>query len=295
MALTNTATHRALLVDFTFDQTELPIGAIQTTTVETIRLTNWTSDLLVADGLFNTYLSFPRMGIRLPEFTGGFNDRKATLRLANQFGFLRTMTQGRAHSRVTVRIRQLNWDPEDAAVANVLTLWEGQIQSATTNPQGADGLVELSIDRCGGRTDIDINPRCSRRCWKRFGSAACGVDLDTLAEACTITAINGRTLTLQAGVLTAPVPSYWLGGTVVLDGAEIKIRSWNANTPTVMELAELPPRTVIDDLATLGVNARFTPGCDRTVVDCRVYNNEDQFAAYGLVIPEFNPLLERPD
>ena len=235
------------------------------------------------------YTSDPTLDIEMPELAGDFADRSCRIRVADAYGEFRAMLSGRAFGVMTCKVREVSFSPLNLTNSTELIIWEGQVESGTISPEGVPGVVELNLAACGGTLEAEAGTMLSERCDNRFGDLkTCTVDLEALKETGTITAITRTALTVTG--LTAPRANYWHGGYVILDGARIRIRSWTSDAPDTFRLNEFPPQSIVDQI--LPITATFYPGCDLSLANCRFYNNEDNFNAIGLTMPERNPLFE---
>jgi len=264
----------------------------------TLYLTSNTEPLTVQN---KSYAPEPSIEVSLPTFDGGVENKKATVRMTRSLTLLQKLSLGRAHQKVTMKVRQLTWDPTDLSDNTVTTIWEGDIVAAEINPEGRAGAAEIQLTPCGGGMDRVINPICSDRCWKKFGdSKNCRVDRDALGETVRIDAINGLTVRITSATTPSISPANrWDGGDMNFGGARIKIRSWNSFNPTVFELGEYPPQEFMD-VYTPGVSqaidlVQIRPGCDRSIQACRGYSNELNYGGIGLAMPLRNPNLEIGD
>lgn len=283
MALDLSSAYRALLVDFSYpgpNNTQVDIA-----------LTNFTEPLTV-DG--RVYSVEPAMQLLSPEFDASLNDKPTRLRLRNIYSFLRNAASGRAFPLIRVVIKSLTFSPENPGTlseTSVLYYWSGEVSQVTINPEGTEGLVEIESQFCGGSVDRELGIICSPQCWKKFGTTACGADLGLLKEAGIVQSISesGRVLTITG--LSQPSASYWQGGSVDLFGADVRIRNWNITDPTTFELSKYAPVDFTN--AVLPAAISVTPGCNRTLGDCRIFNNENSFGGLGIGLPDRNPQIDR--
>lgn len=257
-----------------------------------LRLTNAAGGLEI-DG--DVYLSEPTLEFQLPEYSGAIEvDDAARVRFADQYQFFRDIIGGRAAPRTVVRLREVAFDPETLAATSLLTLWAGDLEFGEINPEGKPGLVELRVSRCGGKIDRELGPEVSDLCWKRFGDPKnCGVDVEALAQATQVTAINRNRVTIVDPLVTGQVNFYWQQGSISRGDVRINIRLWESGTSFV--LSENPPQEWVDSLVTappLAVTLR--PGCRKILADCNRYNNTAEFGGLGIRIPARNILFELP-
>ena len=305
MSLINPSAHRAVLLDIEW------IGSFADPAQQnTLFLTSNTEPLTVQG---TTYTPEPSIEVSLPKYDGGVENRSAAVRITRQLQLARRLSLGRAHQTVTLRIKQLTWNPLDLTDNTLTTLWQGTVSGAEINPEGKAGAAELTIGPCGGGMDRTVNPICSSRCWKRFGDAkTCTIDRDSttapsgasLRQTVRIETINGLTVFVRAN--TEPSFSsadYWVGGDMNFAGVPIKIREWTAVNPGRFELAEFPPQEFMDNVAaalnsganTADLDVVIRPGCNRSIQACRRYGNEFNYGGVGLAMPLRNPNLEIGD
>lgn len=293
MSLIKPNANRAVLLDLQW------VGTVSDPNEQrTLYLTSNTEPLTVGN---KTYTPEPSIEVSLPSFDGGVENKKATVRMTRSLPLLQKLALGRSHQKVTMRVRQLTWDPTDLSDNTVTTVWQGDIVAAEINPEGKAGAAEIQLTPCGGGMDRVVNPICSDRCWKKFGDTKnCKVDRAALAETVRIDAISGLNVTITSATApTASPANRWAGGDMNFGGVRVKIRSWSVFNPLVFELGEYPPQEFMDvynpavSQATDLVEIR--PGCDRSVQACRGYGNEVNYGGVGLVMPLRNPNLEIGD
>ena len=290
MSLIKPNAHRAVLLDIEWvgsvDDPDLARGLYLTSNVQPLTIQG------------QVYASEPSIEVSLPDFDGGVENKKASVRLSRSVPLLQRLSLGRSHQRVTMRIRQLTWDPTSLSDNTLTTVWSGEVVASEINPEGKAGAAELTLDPCGGGLDRVITPICSNRCWKRFGDTKnCTVDRDSLAETVRIDLIEG--LTVRVTEATAPTTSpynRWIGGDMNLGGTLVKIRSWSATNPRVFELSEYPPQEFVDRFdPNVSQNSDLVdirPGCDRSIQACRGYGNEINYGGIGIAMPLRNPNIE---
>lgn len=256
-----------------------------------IYLTNSTAPLDV-DGA--VYLPVPSMEFRLPIYVGATipRDEAAIIRMADTQALWRDMTSGRAHPRVRVRLREVTFDIDTQTATALITLWTGFVEAVEVNPEGDEGLVEVTVGPCGGRTTNDPTPIVADTCWKVFGDPkTCKANRGGVNEIIStpIDALVGTKMTINQAVFTNAPPFFWQAGDVTREDLRIKIRSWS--TGPDLYLAELPPASWIPT-GPLTVAVRVRAGCRQILQDCRTFNNEENFGAPGRKIPARNVLFE---
>jgi uncharacterized phage protein (TIGR02218 family) len=189
---------------------------------------------------------------------------------------------GHAHSEVTIWISEC--DPRDIA-GTYRKAFMGTVRKITKNPRGATGLVAFEVAGHRYRIAIPLGLLCDAQCSWAFGDRTCQVDLSPIRQTGTITAINGRVITVSG--ISSTVARYWLFGYATLENLNLAVVEYT--TGHDLTLSRVPP------VSWLGATLTFTPGCDKSLKTCRNrWNNEVHFGGFGIAIPAYNPQLENP-
>ena len=250
------------------------------------RVTNWSD--WVEDDLAIQYEPVPEMNLEIPPITFGFDERplRFDLKLV-EGGFVDLVSRAVPFNddiRVTLReVRELEGDRKTN------WLFVGRLLRTVRNHRGKLGVVHFEcVNWKWGLNKIVAGLPTNPECENTFGFNGCSVDVQSRQEIGTITNIELGARIKVSGVSRAGLDvdfRYWRGGSVSYNGVTIYIR--NGNQQNTFQLArEVPPEWE-------GVQAKFLPGCDRSLGMCRdVWDNEEDFAGRGRRIPAYNPLFE---
>ena len=235
----------------------------------------------------NVFSPVPTMKVNLGKQEGGTQDAPATIEMPFDLEPV-TFMIGQTFYTVTVKI----WEVDPQNVADTLRVrWAGEIDRVDSNySQNAD-MIRVNIPGWKAKlADASIGLPVINECIRVFGEGNCHKNLAPLRETGTITAIDGKRVTLT-GLSSHPL-LYWKRGTIKFKGMELTIKAWNGSTLFIM--MRRPPA----DWA--GQSVVVTPGCLKTigavgggdVATCRYWGREEDFAGFGQKMPETNPLFE---
>ena len=244
------------------------------------RFTDWTEDI-VSGG--QTYLSDPRIGIKLPTESGGVQERPATLALPSTVAPADTLIAQTVHAQVSVLVTELI-PGDDTTLA---TLYSGWVNRARRGRRGDKNVASLQLNSIKGLLRSPLGIPAMRTCGWRFGDANCQkVVVPDLQESGTIATLTDDAVTIT-GLTTTATAGYWFRGYLEVDGERINIRRYD--TPNVFYLSRRPP----PDWNGAAVVA--TPGCDKTLSTCiERWDNGEHFTALGFKMPPRHPIIELP-
>jgi hypothetical protein len=243
------------------------------------RYTSWANPITDTDG---TFAVEPSIEVTINRQTAGSQDVPVQLRMLIQPP-LDTLTSQRTHSPVRVEIEEV--DPTDLTTRR--KVFAGLVKMSDRNLDGRSGIVQIEI--AGWRYSLDVMSNAwlaTTTCNSVLGDVVCGIDLTTLQETPTVSAVDGNLVTVT-GLTNSTTGGYWRFGYLAYDGLQITVREYT--TGSQFTLLKTPPASW------LGKTLTLTPGCDLRLLTCRnKFHNEARFTGFGLVIPAYNPLLESP-
>lgn len=235
--------------------------------------------------------SRPDMSVRVPPNVGMLADKALEVTMKVEAGFLDQVSSGEPHSPVRVRLMEAHAPAGGAEVLEVTHLFRGWLSKAKRNPGGQTESVLLTCATARSRMDVDLGIPATHLCQWTFGGRGCFLDLDTVDEQGTLTAVSGvdATVTGLADHSADPTGRYWHKGYLEVDGLRITVRDWQQSAPTLFRLAKPPPARWV------GATVRAVPGCDKSVATCRDrWNREQFFSGIGMAIPAYHPAFESP-
>lgn len=271
MTFEKASTDRSYLVRFSYGDTASP-------TVQ--RYTDETNEIIFSDG---TYSSVPEMEIKLPPQTGVLDEKPMEITLPVSLAFASNLSSGRPHSPIRVRVWENSIGEGEEFVTSELLLI-GWVHIIVRNPGGRPSVVRLDCINVKALLNAPLGVRANHTCDNTLGDAVCQVDISSLEETGTVSAINGKKVTIT-GLSHTASDRYYDRGYVEYDGLRLGIREYT--TGNDFELRREPPAAWLNEDVTV------VPGCDGTIEKCRnQYSNEGQFLGPGYAIPAYQPELE---
>lgn len=245
------------------------------------KYTDWASP---ADGSFTFE---PKLGVTVPDNTGTFEEKIATIELPYGDAFTTMIASGDPLPPIFVTVTERLEDVYGIVAAQTLTLFRGRVTRVAKNYQGRSGAVVVEALSVKGMLGVALGLVCTQQCVFTFGGRGCLVDLTSLVQNGTCTAIGTDRSVTITGLAGAPDSSYWRAGYVTRNGLSVVIRDWSSGSPTVFLLRERPP------VEWVGQAVVVTPGCDKSHDTCKNrWNNEGQFGGFGIGMPDYHPVIE---
>ncbi len=246
-----------------------------------VRYTNWAEDVVVSPA---TYLSEPRIGIRLPREQGGVTERPAQLDWPITLPPADTLTSQPAHPRVQVKV----WEILPGDDATLRALYMGWVARTRRGKGGNKDIAVFQLDAIKATLKSPLGVLVMRTCSWRFGDANCQkLVIPTLQETGTVATVTDDVITIT-GLTTTTTAEYWFRGWVEIDGLRLAIRRYD--TPDVFYLARRPPPNWAAQ------SILCTPGCDKTLSVCKErWDNIEHFAGLGFAMPARHPQIEFSD
>lgn len=266
-----------LVVDFTYGDPASPQRA---------RFTDWISGDYTYGGA--TYSSFPSMAVKVPDYTGGFDEGALEITLPLTSAFIQEITNGEPHSRIDVLCTEHLLTPDTLASPDVLYLFKGRVSRGIRNPQGRVDAARIEAKNWKSKLHIPLSMQCNHLCENTFLQRGCvtskGGPVGAATETATLTVIDGAKVTLSG--LAGHPDRWWHRGYLERQGLRLMIRDWlNGNN---FQLVFQPPASWS------GAQVSVVPGCDKSIQRCRFWVNEGNFNALGIMMQPNNPIIEDP-
>jgi hypothetical protein len=260
----------------------------------THRYTDWSAAVTTADG---TFTSWPALKIELAPNTMSIGEKPLVVKFpTGRNTFFDKLVNGAKTGEVLLSVKEVH---RSVGPINTLGYTQGQAKNfgtyrLTRGQRSLDGMAgEAQLEFLGikGRLNVPLGIVCRPACAWAFGDKTCGIDVDALEETGTIATISRKVVTLtnptDAAVVTAkPYVRYWHRGYMRIDNHWIPIRDWSAGYS--FQLAYEPPTSWLGQVVTL------RPGCGKSLADCELRNNTEQFGGFGLGVPAYLPIVGVP-
>lgn len=241
--------------------------------------TSFDSNLVVGG---TTYSSQVRMAVEAAEADGSATDKPWMVTLP-KVAPLSNMTRSCPHPDVTCTISEV--DP-DTSPPTAVVVFSGRITVVTANPKGMAGMIQAEIAGWRALIQYPLGLEARAGCASIFGESPCCFDIASKRVQATIESVG------PYSVIASSVPSsppgrraYWEAGSVEVDGLAVMIRGRSGSE---FRLQKNPPAEWAGRVAV------FSPGCLKSIEDCRAWGNEERFLGVGVAIPAYNPELEDP-
>jgi hypothetical protein len=194
---------------------------------------------------------------------------------------LASMVRPYPHAPVRVKLEEV--DPEQPTTRRLV--FSGEITKTKKNPSGSRNLVQATVSGPRRRIAFPIGIPANTKCPWVFGDRNCCKDVEALHQVGTISSITGSTIVTAGLAPPASPPNYWRWGWVDVDDLVIDVLEYGAGTS--IKLKRVPPPEWVgrDD-------AKFYPGCGKTLDYCRAWDNEKNFGGIGIKIPAYHPVIE---
>lgn len=268
-----------LLVEFTFES-------------EAYRYTNLSTTI---DPSGANYQAMPAMEVNLPANSGTMEDSEAVITLplnSDTEAFLEPLSRGTPFAPVRATIDEVIRPLVGGETATVLRHISANISRTVRNPNNRKNLVEIYVKPAKNKLDKTMGLPCNHECpWTLYSfpcrQGAVGPDKNSSKKLVTLTAINGRTITVSGSYTLTPAERSYRFGWVEYGEARAGIRDWGGGN-TLQLTRQLPVEWI-------GETISLIPGCDHSIENCRAaWNNEAHFGGIGFAIPAHNPVIETP-
>lgn len=223
------------------------------------------------------------------------------------------MQDGGTEAKPFFIIVPLDVDPIDKMIAGTFAEVEVTVKEADFTAVGDSmriaiiGVIRKTKARFRGKTqtvrvecvgrkfflkEVSLGIKTTDRCPWFFGDHVCGAAVVTHVG--TVASITGTSLTmdtLAGDDLAWGQGRYTRGFVQDADGLSILIRFHHAGTRT-FTLSKAPPQAT--NFTWVNSTVTVFAGCDKTIEACEFWNREERFGGLGLLMPKYNPMIERP-
>lgn len=241
------------------------------------RFAGHTDDVITNGGAI-TWHSEPLLDVDLGSQHGGAQDEPVQIVIPVSRMPVAHLVRPYAHAPVQVVIQEVDPSVNESR----RTMFMGWVQSVKRGHLGADRLALVEVVGWKSHLESPLGIQCNSSCTWGFGDHNCLYDIAAIQQTLTVTSVT-------ATQITAPGldgSQKWYRGTVAYDGLEIAVAL--EKDGDVLTLDRLPPPEWA------GVEALFTPGCDKKIQTCKFYGNEHRFVALGIKMPNYQPQFESP-
>lgn len=258
---------------------------------ESLFYTDWTSDY-VYEG--ETYVSTPDMEVKLPVNDGLFTEQDCRVALPlsdDPEDFTQTATCGLPYPPTHCTVREIIRPMDGGPQSSVHVTFQGRLAVYRRNYNGNRKKVVLQSLPIKSRiSTVALGVPCNHQCGNNLGDAGCKVNMDLHSSLVTITAIDGREVTINAAPQGKP-DRYYHRGYFAFDGLHLGIREWrnaaSGGDETKFFVVRRPPSYW------LGKQVRVFAGCDKSPETCGSrFNNLENFLGLGFSMPAYHPNFE---
>lgn len=213
---------------------------------------------------------------------GGTDDAPWSFEAASLIEPFASLISPELFPKVTALLQEMRVGDEDS----LRDLFGGTIGDVVKNPNGKAGLIRCPIvgvkARLKGKLGLPMLTTCP---WVFANGRPCKATRETVAT--TISEINTtypNVISTTGGAWPGFSNLYWEGGHVIRDGLAITIRESRGSG--VFDLRDRPPASWLNQSVT------FNSGCGKEIVNCRFYDQEENFGGSGFAMPSANPLFQ---
>lgn len=239
-----------------------------------------TNDVNISSFSIGDLLAMPEIQVDMGKQQGGSKDSPVDVEM-KLVDPITEIVAGYMYQPIWCSIFEFNpSDPDNTC----RQMFYGKISNVIINKNGRADVISFRVN--GNKYQLDrviLGLRASTNCQWTLGSDACDIDLTALYETPEITAVDGRTVTVDA--LTTTTSRYWQGGWMRFEKMFVGIRSYTGGL-TFETFRPINPGMV-------GETITMAPGCDKTIDTCRSrFANENRFGGFGYAIPAYTPIWE---
>jgi len=239
------------------------------------------------------FISTPALDIELPKNNGAFDEAVCNVKIPSD-AFVDRFTDGLPTSPCFVTVEEVTLPIVIGESASILTLFTGKVTSTIRNKDGRANARLIKAKSWKSFFTTRMGMPADHQCPFMFNQIGC--NSGTFAGGApnplgssptrTITLIEGHKITLSSG-LSPTRANFYNKGYITREGIAIDIREFDGDVDdAVLYLTRQPPTDW------LGQSITINAGCDKTIENCRDWNNEQNFGGAGYGIPAYNPLFE---
>ena len=228
------------------------------------RYTDYTRSVVQGLSPFESQYEFkskPQTAVKIPPFTGGFNEQPLVVELPLDT-FTDRIGNGEPHSPIDVTVVETTDVPSlDLSAAEMGTLFKGRVSKAVRNHKGRRGIVAVYALNWKARIKAALGIPALNECVWAYGDPKTCQDIPaTVSGQVTEIVDNRLTIKKPGGVdpLDAVADRFWHRGKIVRDGLAIDVKDWANSFP------ENPNHFYLDDYAPqdwLGQAVTVFEGC----------------------------------
>jgi catechol 2,3-dioxygenase-like lactoylglutathione lyase family enzyme len=238
------------------------------------------------------FVSTPALAVELPKNNGGFDDAVCNIKLPSD-AFVDRFTDGLPTSPCSVTVEEVTLPIVIGQSATILTLFTGKVVSTIRNKDGRSGSRLIKAKSWKAFFTTRLGMPADHQCPFMFNQIGCnsGTFAGGAPQALgtyggTIATIVGHKITFTVAPTHAR-DNIFNKGYISYQGINIDIREYDAGVdPNAFYLTRQPPSDWV------GATVVLFAGCDKTIENCRDWDNEQNFGGVGFGIPAYNPLFE---
>jgi hypothetical protein len=253
-----------------------------------LRVINQARSLTIDSGIgAGTYLPFPELEVKLPDRSGGFEERELTIEIAiEDVPMLERIVDGYPFAPVTVNVYEFLFNDITGDPSTVRHLYKGRLSTATNNVNKMRNVARLTVNNDKGRLNFPLGITANVQCSLVFADTTCKATKIQLVS--TVDFVYGTVIALTSAPDPITYPSGLFNkGYVERNGVRILIKDWISGE-LVYCAKQVPPEWAGQDIV-------LNSGCDRSLETCvGIYDNQNNFDGLGYLMSAHNPLYEEP-
>lgn len=266
----------------------VPLVVFQGTSIS-YRYARWTENLTVNGHVFT---SAPELSIQFDKAMNvGVEDSPLTIQLRNNRPPIDRMSLPFPHSPVRVTVCEV--DPMRIG-DTFREVYFGKVTEVDSSTRGSHVISKVTVSGIKASLTRIVGLQALSTCIWSFGQAnqsPCGFNVGPHIKVGEITAVgvDGQSVRINTNLAYDPYLDLsnmrWANGQVSVSGHHVKIRQ-------SLEDGRFDLKSPVP-LDWIGLPAIFSPGCGKTLANCRYWDNEARFMGLGLGMPGANPVFSR--
>jgi len=251
-------------------------------------VTNQAHSIVIDSGVgAGTYLPFPELEVKLPDRSGGFEEKELLINIALEgVPLLARIVDGYPFAPVTVNVYEYLFNDITGEVPEIRHLYKGRLSTATNNFNKMKNVIRVSVNNDKGKLNFPLGVTANVQCSWVFADTTCKATKIQLVS--TVDFISGTVISLTEAPNPITYPSGLFNkGYVERNGVRILIKDWISGE-LVYCAKPVPPEWAGEDIT-------LNSGCDRSLETCiGIYDNQNNFGGLGYLMSAHNPLYEEP-
>jgi len=253
-----------------------------------LSITNLSTSITIDAGMgAGTYTSFPEFQVKLPDRSGGFEEKELTVEISIEDStLLARIINGYPFAPVKVDVYEYIFNDVTGAEPEIKHLYRGKIAAATNNVNKMRDVIRVTVTNDKSRMNFPLGMTANVQCDWTLGDNNCQATVVPYVGE--VESVQSTVMVLTAAPNPGTYPSRLFNkGFVERNGIRILIKEWISGE--VFYLAKpVPPEWVGEDVT---VNS----GCDRALQTCvGIYDNQPRFLGLGYLMSAHNPIYEEP-